>query len=144
MEAQVRSAPYYYVRIEGSPDDAYRWLAEAASDEVDLQAFSAVPYGPHHMELTLFPVDRRALETSAAARGWDLVGPYRALLIQGDDTLGALRHIHEELHHAGVGVYATTGVTDGEGRFGYIVNVRERDVDAAAQILNAEDVRPER
>lgn len=144
MNARVCTAPYYYVRVEGDPDQAYRWLAEAASDEVDLQAFSAIPYGPNHVELTLFPVSADALERSAARHGWNLIGPYRALLIQGDDHLGALRDIHEELEETGVGVYATTGVTGGYGRYGYIVYVREQDFEAAARVLNAEDVRTSR
>lgn len=141
-DTNVRSAPYYYARVEGDPDSAYEWLAELASAEVDLLAFSAVPYGPDHVELTLFPVDRQALERSSATHGLDLAGPFYALLIQGDDRLGALKEVHEELRESGVNVYASTGVTDGTGRFGYIVYVREQDFDAAARVLNAKPVRP--
>ncbi|MFO7547066.1 MAG: hypothetical protein R6W77_16360, partial [Trueperaceae bacterium] len=77
-------------------------------------------------------------EHSAMARGTDLVGPYRAFLIQGDDRLGALAAIHKELREAGVKVYASTGVTDGSGGFGYIVYVRELDFEAAASVLDLE------
>src|SRR5690606_6441725 len=51
---------------------------------------------------------------------------------------GALADIHRELRDAGVKVYASTGVTDGEGRFGYIVYVRELDFEAAASVLDLE------
>lgn len=142
MRTRVRAAPYYYARVESDPDAAYTWLAELASAEVDLLAFSAVPYGPDHVELTLFPVDREALERSGLARGQQLIGPYQALLIQGDNRLGALAELHQELRESGVNVYASTGVTDGEGRYGYIVYVQEKDFDAAARVLNAEPVRP--
>lgn len=141
MKARIRSAPYYYARVEGDPDSAYDWLEELSSAEVDLLAFSAVPYGPNHVELTMFPVDPKALERSSLARGAQLTGPFHALLVQGDDHLGALAEIHRELRDAGVKVYASTGVTDGQGGFGYIVYVREQDYRAAAAIVDAE---PER
>ena len=138
MKARIRSVPYYYARVEGDPDAAYDWLEELASAEVDLLAFSAVPYGPNHVELTMFPVDPKALERSSLAHGTDLTGPFHALLVQGDDHLGALSEIHHELRDAGVKVYASSGVTDGQGRFGYIVYVREQDYKAAAKIVEAE------
>lgn len=138
MTARIRSVPYYYARVEGDPDAAYGWLEELAQAKVDLLAFSAVPYGPNHVELTIFPVDPPELERSSLARGSDLTGPYHALLVQGDDRLGALATVHHELREAGVKVYASTGVTDGEGRFGYVVYVREQDHRAASAILGAE------
>lgn len=138
MKARIRSVPYYYARIEGDPDQAYTWLEELASAKVDLLAFSALPYGPNHVEVTLFPVDRHELERSALARGVSLIGPYHAFLIQGDDRLGALAEIHKDLRDTGVKVYASTGVTDGQGRFGYIVYVRELDVEAAERVLDVE------
>lgn len=137
MNARIRSVPYYYARVEGDPDSAYDWLEELASAEVDLLAFSAVPYGPNHVELTMFPVEPEALQRSSLAHGTQLTGPFHALLVQGDDRLGALREIHHELRDAGVKVYASLGVTDGEGRFGYIVYVREQDAKAAAKIVEA-------
>ncbi len=142
MATRIRFVPYYYARIEGDPEAAYGWLEELAGADVDLLAFSAVPYGPNHVELTLFPVDADALKASSLARGTDLVGPYHALLIQGDDHLGALARVHGELRESGVRVYASNGVTDGEGRFGYVVYVRERDADAAAAIVRAELTTP--
>jgi hypothetical protein len=138
MNARIRFVPYYYARVEGDPDAAYEWLEELASADVDLLAFSAVPYGPDHVELTMFPVDRMALERSSLAHGTQLTGPFHALLVQGDDHLGALSEIHHELRDAGVKVFASSGVTDGEGRFGYIVYVREQDTEAAARIVEGD------
>jgi hypothetical protein len=137
MKARIRFVPYYYARIEGDPDAAYDWLKELASAEVDLLAFSAVPYGPNQVELTMFPVEPEALQRSGLAHGTHLTGPFHALLVQGDDRLGALSDLHRELRDAGVNVYASSGVTDGEGRFGYIVYVREQDSRAAAEIVQA-------
>lgn len=141
MKAHVSHAPYYYARVEGDPDGAYRWLAELASADVDLLAFSAVPFGPNHVELTMFPRDRPALDRAAGERGWQLVGPYYALLIRGDDRLGALSEIHAELREVGVSVYSSIGLVDDRGGYSYLVYVREQDFDAAARVLDAEPVR---
>ncbi len=142
MNARIRSVPYYYARVEGDPDAAYGWLEELASAEVDLLAFSAVPYGPNHVELTIFPVDPKALERSSLAHDTELLGPYHALLVQGDDHLGALAELHHDLRDAGVNIFASTGVTDGKGGYGYVVYVREQDAEAAAKVVNAEPIEP--
>ena len=40
-----------------------------------------------------------------------LDGPHAALLVHGDDRLGALAEIHERLHGVTINVFASTGVT---------------------------------
>jgi hypothetical protein len=64
-----------------------------------------------------------------------LDGPYHALLVQGDDELGALASVHERLFQAGVDVYASAGVTDARGTFGYVVYLREDQVERAVAAL---------
>ena len=64
-----------------------------------------------------------------------LDGPHHALLIQGDDELGALAGIHQKLFEANINVYASSGVTDGRGSYGYLVYVKEEDYERAAQTL---------
>jgi len=57
------------------------------------------------------------------------------LLVQGDDEMGALAGVHERLVSAGVDIYASSGVTDGRGAFGYIVYVREDQFEKAVDAL---------
>ena len=71
----------------------------------------------------------------AKKAGLVLNGPYPALLVQGDDELGALAQVHERLYEAGVNVYASSGVADGHGSYGYIVYVRQDEYDQAAAAL---------
>ena len=106
-----------------------------ASEEINLLAFSAVPYGPNHVELTIFPDRSKDFEGVARKLGWVLTGPQHACLIQGDDHLGALAEIHKRLRDANVNIYASTGVTDGEGRYGYVIYLKEDDHQAAAKAL---------
>jgi hypothetical protein len=135
MKFSVRSVEYFYTRVEDEPGRAYGLLADLASEEINLLAFSAVPYGPNHVELTIFPDRSEDFERVARKLGWVLTGPQHACLIQGDDHLGALAEIHKRLRDANVNIYASTGVTDGEGRYGYVIYLKEDDHQAAAKAL---------
>jgi hypothetical protein len=135
MHLSVRTVDYYYTQVEDKPGKAYELLSELATEEISLQAFSAIPYGPNRVELTMFPDSVEHLQAAAAKLGWKLSGPQHAFLIQGDDRLGALADIHRRLLDAKVNIYASTGVTDGEGRYGYIIYVKDSDHVVAKKAL---------
>lgn len=135
MAFSIRKIDYFYATIQADPVDGYRLLSHLAESGINLLAFTAVPVGPLRTQLSLFPEDAHKLLESARRIGLDLDGPHSALLAQGDDELGALAEIHEKLAGAGVSVYASSGVTDGKGSYGYVVYVRPEDVDRAAAAL---------
>ncbi len=135
MALKVRTVEYFYTRIEDGSVKAYELLAKLASEEINLLAFSAVPFGPNRVELTIFPDRSEQLMALAKRLGWTLTGPYHACLIQGDDQLGALAEIHKTLTDAGVSIYASTGVTDGTGHYGYVIYLKEGDHIRAAKVL---------
>ncbi|HSG14685.1 MAG TPA: hypothetical protein VLA22_12540 [Gaiellaceae bacterium] len=135
MAHTIRRADYYYASIRDELGAAYRVLAQLAELGVNLLAFTAVPSGPNLAQFALFPEDANKLVAEASAAQLPLDGPYHAFLVQGDDELGALASVHEQLFHAGVDVYASSGVTDGRGAFGYVVYVREDQFDHAAEAL---------
>jgi hypothetical protein len=137
MSLNVRSVEYFYIRIQDSRDEAYALLAQLASEEVSLLAFSAVPFGPDHMELTIFPDRTDKFIQLAGKLGWDVAGPQHAFLVQGDDQLGALADIQRMLLEADVKIYASSGVTDGAGRYGYVIYFREDDYIRATRALGA-------
>jgi hypothetical protein len=138
MALTVRTVEYFYARVANTPDKAYGLLAQLAGEDISLLAFSAVPFGEGHMEFTLFPDNKARLLEAATRLGWNLTGPQHAVLIQGDDQLGALADIHNCLNEARVTVYASSGVTDGSGHFGYVIYIREEDhPDAARAIARA-------
>jgi len=137
MAISVRTVEYYYTRVENEPDKGYELLARLASEDVNLLAFSAVPFGPNHVELTIFPDRNEDFRRLFAKSGWSLTGPQHALLVQGDDQLGALAEIHKRLNDASVRIYASTGVTDGQGRYGYLIYTKEGDHLPAAKALGA-------
>jgi hypothetical protein len=135
MAYTIRRVDYYYATIRDELGAAYRVLAQLADLGVDLLAFTAVPSGPNRAQFALFPQDPNKLTAEAQAAQLPLDGPYHAFLVQGDDELGALASVHERLFRSGVNVYASTGVTDGRGAFGYVVYVREDQFDQAAGAL---------
>ena len=135
MAHTIRRAEYYYANIRDELGAAYRVLAQLAELGVDLFAFTAVPSGPNLAQFALFPEDANKLAAEASAAQLKLDGPYHAFLVQGDDELGALASVHEQLFRAGVDVYASCGVTDGRGSFGYVVYVREDQFEHAARAL---------
>ncbi|OQY48580.1 MAG: hypothetical protein B6242_01970 [Anaerolineaceae bacterium 4572_78] len=135
MTFDIRHVNYFYANIEDQQGEAYKVLAQMADLGINLLAFAGVPMGPTRTQLTLFPEDSLRLESTAKKIGMVLDGPHHALLVQGDDALGVLANIHEKLHKAKVNVFASTGVTDGKGCYGYILYIRPDDYQRAATAL---------
>lgn len=135
MAARIRSVAYFHCTVRDRLGEAYRVLSDLAAVGVNLHAFSAVPVGPEHTQFVLFPEDEDRFVRTAAKLGTVLTGPHRALLVQGDDELGALAGVHQKLFDAGVNVYASSGVTDGRGGFGYVLYVRPEQFTAAERAL---------
>lgn len=135
MSVTVRGVDYFYVVVKDRPGEAYRLLAALAAEEVNLLAFNAIPMSSEHTQLVLFPDSTEQLTDAAKKAGLILTGPERAFLVQGDDRLGALADIHRKLSDARINVYASSGVTDGRGGYGYIIYIRHEDFHRAAQVL---------
>lgn len=135
MAATIRAVDYFNVTVHDHPGEGYRLLSDLAAAGVSLLAFSAYPIGPESVQLLIFPNHAERLVRAAGRAGVALAGPHRALLVQGDDELGALSHLHRRLFDAGVSVYASNGVTDGRGGYGYVLYVRAEEFEAAARAL---------
>ena len=136
MPYSIRRVEYYYTSVRDRPGAAYKLLAQMAEMGLNLVAFTAVPMGPMHTQLTIFPEDPARMSAMAQRAGMKVDGPHPAFLVQGDDELGALAEIHQTLYQANVNVFASTGVTDGSGTFGYLVYVRSEDFDRASKSLS--------
>jgi hypothetical protein len=137
MALCIRRVDYYYVVVHDRPGEAYELLSQLAAGDVNLLAFHALPMGPDRAQLTLFPERLEPLAVVAERLGLVLDGPHPAILVQGDDRLGALAEVHARLGQARINVYASNGVTDGQGSFGYVVYVQPRDIQAAVRALGA-------
>ena len=135
MAYTIRKVVYFYSTVEDKPGEAYKLLSALADIGINLLAFTAVPIGPMHTQLSLFPDDENQMVDQAKKIGLKLEGPYPALLIQGDDELGALAEVHEKLYQAGINIFASNGVSDGQGNYGYLVYVRQEDHERASKAV---------
>ncbi|HEX9637697.1 MAG TPA: hypothetical protein VGB99_09195 [Acidobacteriota bacterium] len=136
MAAKVCRVEYFYATIKDRPGEAYQLLSQLAAARVNLLAFSAIPLGPEVTQLALFPEDTHLLMRASERTGTVLTGPHRAFIVFGDDELGAFASIHMRLADAGVNVYASSGVTDARGGYGYVLYVRPEEYEHAAHVLN--------
>lgn len=135
MPRRISKVEYFHTTVRDRPGEAYRFLEHLSLAGVNLLAFNAVPAGLDQTQLVLFPARTDLLASVAAERGLDLLGPHHALMIQGDDELGALTDIHRLLSDAGVNVSASSGLADGRGGYGYVIYVRDGDMAAASRAL---------
>jgi hypothetical protein len=135
MAISVQKVAYFYANVRGEPDEAFQLLDHFAHQGVNLLALHSMPIGPENTQLTLFPEDANRLQELAKSAHLALDGPHVAVLAQGDDHRGAVAELHRQLHQARVTVYASTAVTDGKGRFGYILYMRPEDAEKAVKLL---------
>src|SRR5258705_5588422 len=135
MAFKIRSFDSFYGTVKYQPGEAYKLLSLLWSLGINLLVITAVPFGPMNTQLTIFPEDTGKLRSEAQKSGLKLDGPQPALLVQGDDKLGAVAEVHMKLYEANVNVYASSGVADGKGRYGYVIYVRPDDYETAVAAL---------
>lgn len=135
MSCTIQKVQYYYVTVPDLPGEAYKLLNMLADRGINQLAFSAVPVGPNSTQLAIFPEEPLTFIHEAEAAGMITEGPHHAFLVRGDDELGALARLHRQLYEAGINIYATSGVTDGRGSYGYLIYVKADDYEKAAETL---------
>jgi hypothetical protein len=138
MAYSIQGTEYYRGTIPVGPGEAYEFLSTLAELGVNLEAFTAVPSGPDHVQLTLFAEDPSRLGAESARAGLALDGPHPAILVRGDDELGALAEVHRRLADASIAIYASSGMATGTGSFGYLVYVREDQFSPAMKALETD------
>jgi hypothetical protein len=137
MSASIVCADYYHAMVKDRPGAAYELLSQLAQTGVSLMAFNAIPMGSDRTQLVLFPRSPSRLIKAAEKAGIDLTGPQHALIVRGDDKLGALAETHRKLYDANINVFASGGVVADCGRFAYVLYVNEKDFEHAARVLEA-------
>lgn len=121
--------------VRDQPGESFSFLSQLASLGINLLAFTAIPIGPDKTQLTIFPEDDGKFQQATFNIGLTFDGPHQAFLVQGDDDLGALSAVHEKIFKAKVNVFASSGVSDGKGMFGYVIYVRPESFERAAKAL---------
>jgi len=135
MASDIRRIEYFRATVKDEPGAAFTVLSALRSQGVNLVAFTAIPIGVNETQLILFPDNGTSFSRAAGTIRMDVDGPHAALIVQGDDALGAIAEIHGILADAGLNVVGATGVADGRGAFGYVIHLRECDVERAVHLL---------
>ena len=135
MASSIRRIEYFYTNIKDQPGEAYHLLTRLEHMGTQLLAFSAMPTGIHTTQFALFVDDARQFERLAKQASIVLDGPYSALLVQGDAKLAELADIHRRLFEGSVNVYASTGMADEKGEYGYVIYIRPEEFERAARLL---------
>jgi hypothetical protein len=136
MSYKVRKLNYYYAITQDKPGEAHKILSILADVGVNQIAFNTMQMGPERAQITLFPEDESLLINVAKKAGLNLDGPYKAILVQGTDEMGALVEVHEKLHNANINIASSTAIADGSGSYGYLIYVRPDDYNKAAETLS--------
>jgi hypothetical protein len=103
MTFAIRPAEYSYANVRDELGASYRVFSQLAERGVNLLAFTAVPAGPSLAQFALFPETLAKLVEEARAAGLSLDGPHHALLVQGDDELGAFASVTSTSSRSGAG-----------------------------------------
>ena len=135
MTYAAHRSEYFNVTMNIGADEAYEVLDHLAKLGANFLAINAVPIGPQGTQLTLFPEDASMLQAIAKQTGINLVGPYSAVIVQGDDEPGVLGAIHKKLHQHHIQAFTSTAITDGKGRYGCILYIRSEDAARAVKAL---------
>jgi hypothetical protein len=135
MALRIRRVSYFYLNVPDRPGEAYKLLALLSERGINMHAFTAVPVGEARTQLSIVPEDPAQLVAEASRAGLALDRPNSALLVQGDDELGALADLHRKLFEANVNVYMADGVSDGRGAFGYLLYIRPEEFERAVHAL---------
>lgn len=135
MPEKARMVDYFYTCVDDRPGEGYRLLARLKRREVNFLAFSAFPSGPGQVQLNFFPSDYDSLQRAAAELNVQLMGPKKAILIQGDDKMGAIADVFRIFYDVGINIHAASCVADDRGGFGLVVWISPNDYEEAARAL---------
>ena len=134
MADTIRLVDYFYVEVPDKPGEGARALGHLKEAGVHLLALHAFPKG-RRAQVDFVPSDPAAFKAAAKAAKWKVVGPKKALLLQGDDRVGALVDYAAKLAEAKINITAVDALAAGADRFAGIVWVKASDVKRAAKVL---------
>jgi len=136
MEDTIRAVDYFYVQVEDKPGEGRRMLEHLSERGVNLISFTAFPVGGGKTQLDFVPESPDNLRAAAADAKISVVGPKKAIFIQGDDRVGALHQYLLTLANAGVNVHAANGASSGMGGFSFIIWVAPEAFEEAKKALD--------
>jgi hypothetical protein len=137
MANVIRQVSYAYITTPNKAGEAARVLQALRDGGVNLLATVGFPAGRSKAQIDLVTDDVDALKNVAKKQKWKLSRVKRAFLVEGTDVLGAAVEPLEKLAAARINIVAVASAAAGEGRYGMIFWVEQRDYRRAAKLLGA-------
>jgi|CXWL01.1.fsa_nt_gi hypothetical protein len=134
MADMIRTVQYFKVQIADEPGTLAGALASLREAGVNLLAVHAFPRS-RRTQVDVVPEDPASFKNVAKALKLKVQGPKTCLLVAGDDRPGALADLTDRLGSAKINMIAVTGLAAGQGRYGAILWVNQRDVKKAAKVF---------
>lgn len=127
MDFNVRQIDYNNIAVEYRVGDASKLLSMLARNGIDFLAYKATPVDSKRTVFTLFSDDARKMAEVAEKEGFSVDGPYSAILVKGDEEVGALAAIYEKLSQANINVDESSGIAHINEGYGVILYVKQQD-----------------
>jgi hypothetical protein len=136
MSMNVQKVQYFVMHVANRTGEAARVLDTLKAQKVNLLAFTGFPEGrsaqmdfvPERSTPFLRATRKAKLKVSAKKAGF---------LIRGTDAPGAVANVMDKLAAAKINVTAVDAVNAGNGRYGAMLWVKQKDVSRAAKMLHA-------
>ncbi|MER3396603.1 MAG: hypothetical protein C4318_03865 [Acidimicrobiia bacterium] len=136
MSDSVKDVEYRYTVVQDEPGEGLRVLEALRNGGVNLLAVLGFPLGDGRSQIDLVPEDPEALVAVAEQAGVRLSTPKKAILIQGDDRIGAAEEHLRKLAEHEINVTAVAAVAAGSGRYGMVLWVKPEDYERATRALS--------
>lgn len=137
MRTRVRKVNYCYVVAPSKAGQGARILGELKEFGVNLIAFNGFPAKGGKAQMDLVSDDLTKIRRIARTRGWRVSRTKRGFLVQGLDEVGAVYQHIKKLGDSGINVTAAEAVAAGQGLFGMLLWVKEKDFLRASRTLGA-------
>ena len=137
MKDQVFRVEYFALTMDDKPGVGAEFGNKLKQEGINLLGLSAFPVSPGKTQLDLIPEHPDQLTKAANKLGVKLGPPKVAFLIQGTDRTGAMGEVLGRLGSAKINARASLGVGAGGNRFGGLIWVDQKDVEAASRALGA-------
>jgi hypothetical protein len=135
MLFNVRQIEYTNIVVEYRVSDASKLLSTLASGGIDFLAYKATNIGGKQTVFTLFSDSAQKMAEVADKHGFKVDGPYSAILVKGDEEIGALAAIYEKLSQANINVDESSGIAHIKGGYGLILYIKQEDCKEALMAL---------